>query len=146
MFTTEVKLRLNFIEQHACDVTYCINNMENRFVQGALRSSHTGQLLVITWCTSDARRGVGSPCRGGAHKIYFLCSFAELSPPAAADGNPGPLPPHGTIQSDLRPRATPLQVSQGVRLQVRLLVYFRALLVLKGPSHEMYLAFDDMYG
>jgi hypothetical protein len=42
--------------------------MENRFVQGAVRSSRTGQWLVITWCTSDARRGVGRPTR----YIFFV--------------------------------------------------------------------------
>ncbi len=44
--------------------TVHINNMENWFVQSAVRSSCKEQWLVISCCTSDAMRGVGRICGG----------------------------------------------------------------------------------
>jgi hypothetical protein len=46
-----------------------------------VRSSRTRQLLVITWCSSDAWRGVGSPWGGGgsAHSTLFSVYCNTLS-------------------------------------------------------------------
>ena len=61
--------------------------------------------------------------------------MVERSLPVPVDGNPGPVPAHGALQPDLSPGAWPLQVSQGLRLQVPLSakIYsaFRLITVLR---------------
>ncbi len=42
-------------------------NTPHWFVQGAMRSLRRGQLLVITWCTSNARRGRRHGRQEGKH-------------------------------------------------------------------------------
>ncbi len=54
-------------------------NVKNWFVQGAVRSLRTGQLLVITWCTSDARRGVDSHCGGRPQYVIYCMIIHSLT-------------------------------------------------------------------
>jgi hypothetical protein len=58
---------MNFIEQHTCDVTYCTNNVENWFVQGAVPLSLPGS----GWSSSGVlvmQRGLEAALSGGAHR------------------------------------------------------------------------------
>ncbi len=63
-----------------------LKNMENWFVQSAVRSLRTEQGLVITCCTTDTRRGVGRIWRGVPTRVQRILLFLENEEYTPFDG------------------------------------------------------------